>query len=110
VLVSAGVAIAGGRLGVGLDTAKGASDWTEVSAPTTDTGTGELPPEQEGALRAAVEHGYYETPRAADLGDLADILDVPRSTLAYRLRRAEAHLAERYTGQRRSTEGAPTPL
>jgi predicted DNA binding protein len=83
---------------------------TEVSAPTTDASTGELPPEQEGALRAAVEHGYYETPRAVDLGDLADILDVPRSTLAYRLRRAEAHLAEQYTGQRRSTEGAPTPL
>jgi predicted DNA binding protein len=84
---------------------------TEVSAPTTDTaGPGELPPEQEGALRAAVEHGYYETPRAVDLADLADILDVPRSTLAYRLRRAEAHLAEQHVGGRRSTEGAPTPL
>jgi len=83
---------------------------TEVSAPATDTGPGELPPEQEDALRAAVEHGYYETPRAVDLGDLADSLDVPRSTLAYRLRRAEAHLAEQYTGPRRSTKGASTPL
>lgn len=83
---------------------------TEVTSPTTDSGTGELPPEQEDALRAAVEHGYYETPRAVDLGELAETLDVPRSTLAYRLRRAEAHLAEQHTGRRRSTEGAPEPL
>jgi predicted DNA binding protein len=85
---------------------------TEVTSPTagTGTGTGELPPEQEAALRGAVDHGYYETPRAVDLGDLAEILDVPRSTLAYRLRRAEAHLAERYTQHGQSSEGVPTSL
>lgn len=53
----------------------------------------ELPAEQVAALRAAVEHGYYETPRAIELGTLAERLDVPRSTLSYRLRRAEAGLA-----------------
>jgi predicted DNA binding protein len=83
---------------------------TEVTSPATDHPTGDLPPEQEAALRAAVEQGYYETPRAVDLAGLADSLDVPRSTLAYRLRRAEAHLAEQYTGRTRSAEGAPTPL
>lgn len=83
---------------------------TEVSATTTRTGRSEIPPEQEAALRAAVEHGYYETPRAVDLADLSDVLDVPRSTLAYRLRRAEAHLAEQYVARSRSVEGAPTPL
>ena len=84
---------------------------TEVTSPRTDTetGGGELPPEQEDALQAAVDHGYYETPRAVDLGELADTVDLPRSTLAYRLRRAEAHLAEQYTGHR-STGGAPEPL
>jgi len=56
-------------------------------------------------LRAAVEHGYYESPREIDAGDLADHLDIPRSTLTYRLRRAEEHLAkqtrrERATGRR----------
>lgn len=53
-----------------------------------------LTTEQREALAAAVENGYYETPREIDLGDLSDELDVPRSTLSYRLRRAEAELAE----------------
>ncbi|AEH39026.1 helix-turn-helix domain-containing protein [Halopiger xanaduensis] len=59
-------------------------------------GAGGLPPEQDAALRAAVEHGYYESPRAVDVGDLAEHLEVPRSTLTYRLRRAEEQLAKRY--------------
>ncbi|WP_290814605.1 helix-turn-helix domain-containing protein, partial [Halovivax sp.] len=52
-----------------------------------------LPAEQRVALSAAVEHGYYETPREIDLDELANELDIPRSTLSYRLRRAEAALA-----------------
>lgn len=52
----------------------------------------DLPPEQREALRTAVEHGYYEVPREIDGGELADVLDIPRSTLTYRLRRAEAHV------------------
>jgi predicted DNA binding protein len=65
-----------------------------------------LPDEQASALAAAVEHGYYETPRDVDLGELAERLDVPRSTLAYRLRRAEAHLA---TSAVESRNTAPEP-
>jgi predicted DNA binding protein len=68
-----------------------------------------LSPEQEAALRAAVEHGYYESPREVDVDDLATHLDVPRSTLTYRLRRAEEHLAkQRVAGTQ--TEQPPTPL
>lgn len=52
-----------------------------------------LSPEQESALRAAVEHGYYETPRAIETYELAEKLGIPGSTLAYRLRRAESKLA-----------------
>jgi predicted DNA binding protein len=52
----------------------------------------DLPPEQREALRAAVTAGYYEVPREVDVSELADELDVPRSTLTYRLRRAEAHV------------------
>lgn len=55
-----------------------------------------LSPEQDSALRAAVEHGYYETPRAIETYELAEELDLPGSTLSYRLRRAEAHLAGAY--------------
>ncbi|MFB6196319.1 MAG: helix-turn-helix domain-containing protein [Haloplanus sp.] len=53
-----------------------------------------LPPEQRAALRAAVDRGYYETPREVSLDDLAADLDLPRSTLSYRLRRAEAKLVK----------------
>ncbi|MEF8858052.1 MAG: helix-turn-helix domain-containing protein [Halolamina sp.] len=74
----------------------------DTSAATGD-GDGkrvELAPEQEAALRAAVEHGYYESPREVDVGELAAHLDVPRSTLTYRLRRAEEQLAKRHvTGE-----------
>ncbi|WP_254840067.1 helix-turn-helix domain-containing protein [Natronomonas marina] len=55
-----------------------------------------LPVEQRDALEAAVESGYYETPRRTTLDEIADRLDVPRSTLSYRLRRAEAELVARY--------------
>lgn len=55
-----------------------------------------LPREQREALRAAVERGYYETPRRIELGELAEALEVPRSTLSYRLRRAEASLASEF--------------
>jgi predicted DNA binding protein len=66
-----------------------------------DGAAADLPADQEAALRAAVEHGYYETPRNVDVGELADHLDVPRSTLTYRLRRAEAALAERHVADDR---------
>lgn len=52
----------------------------------------EIPTAQRRALHAAVSRGYYETPRTIELGELAAELDVPRSTLSYRLRRAEAAL------------------
>jgi predicted DNA binding protein len=58
----------------------------------------ELSDEQERTLRAAVDHGYYETPRAVDAGELAELLDSPRSTVTHRLRRAEAALATRHVG------------
>ena len=67
------------------------------AGPETET----LSAEQAAALRAAVEHGYYETPREVDVSELADHLDVPRSTLTYRLRRAEAYLAERHVADER---------
>ena len=75
----------------------------------TDSG-GELSPEQEAALRAAVEHGYYEGPRKVDVGDLASHLDVPRSTLTYRLRRAEEYLAKQYIARSQLSEESSTPL
>ncbi|MFC7185884.1 helix-turn-helix domain-containing protein [Halorubrum yunnanense] len=71
-----------------------------------DGGAPGLSPEQEAALSAAVEHGYYESPRAVDAGELAAHLDVPRSTLTYRLRRAEERLAKAHVDGDRPTEAA----
>lgn len=53
-----------------------------------------MPKAQRETLRAAVEQGYYETPRDVTIEELADVLDVPQSTTSYRLRQAEAHLAK----------------
>ncbi|GAB7018021.1 helix-turn-helix domain-containing protein [Halostagnicola bangensis] len=63
-----------------------------------------LPDAQRSALRAAVEHGYYETPRRIELSELATDLDIPRSTLSYRLRRAEAALATTFVDADASIE------
>lgn len=63
-----------------------------------------LPAEQREALVAAVQHGYYETPRQTTLDELADRLDCPRSTLSYRLRRAESKLAKSFAVERGSEE------
>ena len=69
---------------------------TSTSTNNTNDRTTQLSPEQEAALQAAVEHGYYESPREIDVGGLAEHLNVPRSTLTYRLRRAEEHLAKEH--------------
>lgn len=57
----------------------------------------DIPDEQRTALELAVERGYYETPREVTLDELAETLDWPRSTLSYRLRRAEARLAKAFS-------------
>jgi predicted DNA binding protein len=84
----------------------------ETSASTGDAAgrSDDLSPEQEAALRAAVEHGYYESPREVDVGELADHLGVPRSTLTYRLRRAEEHLAKRHVADAQFGAEPSTPL
>ncbi|WP_336001290.1 helix-turn-helix domain-containing protein [Halorientalis halophila] len=69
----------------------------QVGTPSTwgtTTTLADLPHEQREALEAAVDLGYYETPRVADLGEVADRLGLAKSTLRYRLRRAEAWLTE----------------
>lgn len=53
-------------------------------------------PEQFHVLEKAAEEGYYRTPKETTLGELAAELDCPRSTVSYRLRRAEAALVDEY--------------
>jgi predicted DNA binding protein len=68
------------------------------------TGTiADLPPEQRTAIEAATKMDYYGTPRESTLSDLSNALNVPQSTLRYRLRRAEAWLTDTViTGQQLS--------
>lgn len=79
------------------------ADTTTSAGRSDGTQTG-LSPTQEAALQAAVEHGYYESPREVDVSELAKHLDVPRSTLTYRLRRAEEHLAKQHVAGERVAE------
>lgn len=67
-----------------------------------------LPEEQRTALRAAVDRGYYETPREVDLSELAEELGMPRSTLSYRLRRAESRLATTFVDEQSLEALAPS--
>jgi predicted DNA binding protein len=62
-------------------------------------GTVSLDPDQRTALRAAARHGYYRAPSEITLDELASKLDVPRSTLSYRLRRAEEQLVTEYVNR-----------
>lgn len=59
----------------------------------------ELPHEQRAAIEAAVEHDYYRTPRGISLTELAKELDVPLSTLQYRLQQAEAWIIQCFVTQ-----------
>jgi hypothetical protein len=61
--------------------------WIEGRRPQHGT---ELPYEQREAVETAISMGYYDHPREAELRDIADELDIPLTTLQYRLRRGEA--------------------
>lgn len=47
-------------------------------------------------LEAAAAANYYGIPRGTTVAELADDLDTPRSTVQYRLQRAEAKVVDRY--------------
>ena len=72
----------------------------------------DLPHEQRQVLETAVREGYYSTPRSIDLATLSTQMDIPKSTLRYRLRRAEAWLIESFVSEHSlfddSTEEATT--
>jgi hypothetical protein len=51
-----------------------------------------LSPRQRAAVLAAIELGYYEVPRTASHGDVAEAIDCAPSTAAEHLRKAESEL------------------
>ncbi|WP_330633351.1 helix-turn-helix domain-containing protein [Halocatena halophila] len=68
--------------------------WTEEGATVAD-----LPYEQRTAVQAAIDRGYYRTPREISLTDLAAAMDIPMSTLQYRLQRAESWIIQQFVNQ-----------
>lgn len=58
-----------------------------------------LSEEQEMAVRAALEEGYYNVPRKLSLTELADQLGISVSALSERLRRAESQVMALYLGE-----------
>lgn len=67
-----------------------------TSSPMTPFESRSLRPEQRRVLEVAFDEGYYETPREVTLDALAEELDWPRSTVSYRLRRAEAEVVSEF--------------
>jgi predicted DNA binding protein len=65
--------------------------WGECDRSDTDVSY-----EQRAAIEAAVDAGYYETPRDTTLAEIADETGIARSTLQYRLQRAESWLAREF--------------
>ncbi|RQG89634.1 helix-turn-helix domain-containing protein [Natrarchaeobius chitinivorans] len=51
-----------------------------------------LTPEQREVLVTALEMGYFNVPREAQIGDLAEKLDISTNSVSERLRRASANL------------------
>lgn len=56
---------------------------------------------QRHVLEAAVEQGYYDTPRSCSLTDLAARLDVAKSTCSETLHRAEAPVVKEFLAETR---------
>ena len=62
----------------------------EITDWNTQSGVaGVLSTAERETVEAAVESGYYATPREVTVTDLGELLDTPRSTVQYRLQRAE---------------------
>lgn len=68
--------------------------WTDEAATIAD-----LPHEQRAAIEAAIKNGYYQTPRSISLTDLATEMDLPVSTLQYRLQQAESWIIQNFATQ-----------
>jgi predicted DNA binding protein len=72
---------------------------TGEDSNTVAVDMGKLTAKQRRTLEMALEAGYYEEPRRADLGDLADRTGVSKSAISQRLRAGEAKLVKNVFGE-----------
>jgi predicted DNA binding protein len=63
---------------------------------------------QEEVLFIAVKNGYYKSPRGCTLTELADVLNIAKSTCSATLQRAEEAIVEYFCLQQRRPDQVPT--
>lgn len=61
--------------------------------------TWDITPAQEEALRAALDHGYFDVPRGATASEVADSLAISKSAFLERLRRGQEGLIRQTLGR-----------
>lgn len=66
---------------------------------TTEMDVSSITSKQREALETALELGYYNSPRDADLGDCAEALDISKSAVSQRLNTAETKLVRSFLGR-----------
>ena len=74
-------------------------DWLvndTMGTETTEIDVSTITTKQQEAMETAMEMGYYESPRSADLGDLATELDISESAASQRLNAAETKLVRAF--------------
>lgn len=81
--------------------------WLHAKRPQSGT---DLSFEQREAIETARRLGYYDHPRTATMEDVAAELDLPLTTLRYRLHRAEAWAAATALGTVQIGDGDPITL
>lgn len=81
--------------------------WLQAKRPQSGA---DLPFEQREAIETARRLGYYDHPRKTTMEDIAVELDLPLTTLRYRLRRAEAWATATALGPVQIGVGDPTTL
>ena len=69
------------------------------AAETTEIDVSRITSKQQETLEAALDAGYYETPRRTDLSELAESLDISESAASQRLNAAETKLVKSYLGE-----------
>lgn len=79
-----------------------AVDVTQLRRVEDDGGTGTLgvSRDQEELLRTALSRGYYDVPRGVSQNELAEALDISKSAISQRLRRATAEVLSGTVGNR----------
>lgn len=74
-------------------------DWLvegDQSDATMEIDVSRITSKQRQALETALEAGYYDSPRSADLGTLADELGISKSAVSQRLNAAETKLVRAF--------------